>query len=643
MTVTQQLLDRWVNGDMVTLEEFGGADVVLEAADALIVEDPLSLTEIVCEYWEGFAASQERAVRAIVAAADADHPDMDAVHDALLGNRVVLPAVADALVDALSDHARNDGLYGDIATETWTRLAIGDWCPSLDVRGHLRRRAMEVGAAATIHLVRSVGAAVNTWNDKELIASLTALGSFDEFEADVHFELAMHQLGMACAATNDAVALEGIRATVEHLRVTERWDNRVDARAYLTPLEALVRFAHGGTVTADDVAEARVRISEYLIGYRGLHRHWRQGHADVTDGWAVLLQLLADAARAEDEHWFAPADVIGAVASLYVAETSIELVARNSDTSAFVQSGVSALVRPRLVATFSDHPPAAGFLDRWLADNAARRETDPVLIGAVESLRAAVLDQGTQYPKAERGPGEASGSTLPSTDDAAFIADVLRTRRQPTQHEIRLTRRVVDDISRIVPSHLMTVRPQVVSLVLGIVQFTSHMLNQPQDARKALPFLGAMITENGKPVVEEKLRDALCTWLIAASLNADPEPQAVAGGRADIRVAFPEAVFYIEVKRVLTQEDDERASAHYGDQAAQYAVTSVPITFLALLDYGFRRTRLDLETVIWTTPHTLPGVASPYALTGLRIQTNVATPSAATRSYRARASPPRPA
>nr|AFK88720.1 hypothetical protein [Arthrobacter sp. 31.31] len=633
----QQLLDRWVDGETVTLEEFGGPDVVLDAADALIVDDPLSLTEILCEYWEAFGPSQEQAVRTIVAAADADHPDMDAVHDALLVNEAVLPAVADALVNALSDHAQNDGLYGDIATETWTRLAIGDWCSSLEVRGHLRRRAMHVGAAATIHLVRSVGAAVNTWNDKELIEALTVLGSLDEFEADVHFELAMHQLGAACAATNGAIALDGIRATVEHLRITERWDDRVDARAYLTPLEALVRFASGGTVTADDVAEARVRVSEYLIGYHGLHRHWRQGHADVTAGWALLLQLLTDAVGAEDEHWFAPGDVIGAVASLYVAETSIELVARNSDTSPIVQTGVSALVRPRLVAAFSDHPPATGFLDRWLADNAARQETEPVLIGAVESLRAVVFDQGTLRPKDECGPGERRGSALPGTDAATFLADVLRTRRQPTQHEIRLTRRVVADISRIVPSHLMTIRPQVTSLVLGIVQFTSHMLNQPQDARKALPFLGAMVTENGKPVVEDKLRDALCTWLIAASLSADPEPQAVAGGRADIRVTFPEAVFYIEVKRVLTQEDDERASAHYGDQAAQYAVTSAPITFLALLDYGFRNTRLDLETVIWTTPHTLPGVASPYALTGLRIQANVATPSAATRSYRARA------
>lgn len=643
MTVMQQLLDRWVNGETVTLEEFGGPDVVLDAADALIVDDPLSLTEIVCEYWEAFEPSQEQAVRTIVAAADADHPDMDAVHDALLVNEVVLPAVADALVDALSDHAQNDGLYGDIATETWTRLAIGDWCSSLEVRGHLRRRAMHVGAEATIHLVRSVGAAVNTWNDKELIEALTVLGSSDEFEADVHFELAMHQLGAACAATNGAVALDGIRATVEHLRITERWDDRVDARAYLTPLEALVRFASGGTVTANDVAEARVRVSEYLVGYHGLHRHWRQGHADVTAGWALLLQLLTDAVGAEDEHWFAPADVIGAVASLYVAETSIELVARDCNSSPIVQAGVSALVRPRLVAAFSDHPPAAGFLDRWLVDNAARQDTEPVLISAVKSLRAAVFDQGTHRPKDECGPGDGSGSALPGTDAATFLADVLRTRRQPTQHEIRLTRRVVADISRIVPSHLMTIRPQVTSLVLGIVQFTSHMLNQPQDARKALPFLGAMVTEDGKPVVEEKLRDALCTWLIAASLSADPEPQAVAGGRADIRVTFPEAVFYIEVKRVLNQEDDKRASAHYGDQAAQYAVTSAPITFLALLDYGFRNTRLDLETVIWTTPHMLPGVASPYALTGLRIQANVATPSAATRSYRARAPQARPA
>ncbi|WIB12604.1 hypothetical protein [Curtobacterium sp. MCPF17_052] len=624
MPIDDALLERWMQDEDVALADFGGAGPFLDDVERLIGVDPLTVTEVVCTYWSEFSTFGDRAVAALTGAAAAVDPEIDAVHDVLLGNPEVLTAIADQLIVVVAEQATTDGLFGDIASETWTRLALGDWCSSYSVRGHLQQRVAQVGASASIHLVRAVAAAVNGWDDVELLPTMQALGELDAFEGDVQFELALRSLAAVGTAQGTDEALAHLRDAVARFESAERHDGRVDAAAYLATVRALLRFADGGVVTDDDVAAARFRVNDYIRGYRGLRRHWRQGHADVCSGWVQLTDLLAAAASADDQHWFAPATVISAAGTLYSAETSIELVVRDKGDAA--QRGISALVRPRLAEAFAAHQPAEVFLDTWLASVSTGQSQD--LIDGVRQLRADL--EARSGPKAEGG-----------TDDnahAASIAQIIRDAAAavptPDRSDIRLVRRIIGDISRIAPDAVSDCGPELAALVLALVRFAGWVTNQPQTGPRLLPFLGPSVTEEGKNRNEAFLADSICGWLLGAGLTAEVEPQAIAGDRADVRVTFPGCRFYVEVKRILSTEEDGAAAAHYGDQAAQYAVTSEPITFLALLDYSRRVTRLDLDTAIWTTSHSLPEVQRAYALTGIRIQANVATPSAATKAYR---------
>jgi hypothetical protein len=456
-----------------------------------------------------------------------------------------------------------------------------------------------------------------------------ALGELEEFEGDVQFELAMRELGASAASKDMDTAMRHLRTSLEHLHAAERVDGRLDARAYLGPLQALLAFTEGTPVAHADVVNARTTINEYLLGYRGLRRHWRQGYADACDGWATLLGLLAAAQNADDANWFRPSDVIQAAASLYAAETSISLISRDG-TAPATQTGIATLVRPTIVQSFVAHQPATQFLDTWLQEVAP--DSTEALVAAVRQLRDDV--HLTHLPKADGGSTAHGPADEPEVDNS--WVDLLKNAiaQAPLEfHAMHLVRRVVDDVDRLVPEHARPVLPELTSLVAHLVRFTAWMLNQPQRGQQRFPLYGLTLTEEGDPQLERRFADAIYGWLVAAGLDASVE-QLHAGGRADVVVHFPGSRFFIEAKRIKEPESDTEAFAHYGQQAVQYATSSTPIAFLAIIDYSRRQTRLDLPSVFWTDHQHLPDVPTAYALIGLRVQANVASPSTATKNYR---------
>lgn len=636
MPDTRELLDRHAAGADVHVDAFGGPSRLLADFDELFSYDPVSTIVLLCEEADSFGDMRTAWTDAVVRAAETEQFDIDEVHDVILRSPEVLEVARHDLLRVIRIGAQRPGLWGDVFTESWTRLALGDMSPGLPLRAHLQERATEaaVNQDTSPFLVRAIAAAVNRWADPDLVSALAGLRTVVEHTSTVEFELGMYALGIAGTADDDERALEHLRDAISHLHDA---GDRADALAFGTPLKALLRYIDGDSLTAEDVLTARSRVDEYLLGYAGLNRHWRQGRADTSRSWSILLSALADASSADADDWFEPSDIIQAASSLYTEQMSVDVVTLDPDEPTSGRA-VTSLLRPRLLQSFRSHAPSVRFIDEWLRRARAARLPDVDLIAAVEKFRDAVVDD--DRPKVSRGPADRVRSAFPLNPqlDRFFhvrdAASMLATRI-----ESDLTRRIIGEISAIQPDAAAACGSDLFALAFTLVQFTSFHLNQKQTGQRKIPWLGAEPDSEGHLPKEYVLSDALNTWFHAANLHATVEAAHSGGGDADLAVTFPTSSFFIEVKRVLTVEEDADAFEHYGDQAVQYAVSTTPIVFLALLDYVQRTVRIDLDGVVWTRPHQPTLQSRVYALTGFRVQASAASPSVSSRT-RGRPAPP---
>ncbi|WP_167045035.1 hypothetical protein [Salinibacterium sp. ZJ454] len=622
------LLQRWANDEPITIDELGGPEALIERTD-LVDAHPLRAVQTVCELWPELENYREDAAHFLVGAAEnADIEFADDIHDEILNNSDVLAAVHSHLAAALQRVAtQGQGITADIAAESWTRLALGGWCSSLTVCGQLQVMAAAARKidATTSYLVRAIGAALQRWGYEELLAAMADLGSIAEYEADAAFELGLHHLGVACVSTSQEQALQSLRDAVEEFELAERWESRVDARAYLGPIRGLLRFVDGNEVSREEVMQARAVVGEYMLGYRGLQRHWRQGRADLTDGWSGLLGLLSAAAEGSTPAWFNPTSIIEGAARLLVADTTLTLIVRTPEDTA---TGVVALVEPRIAADFANQPPSADFIDKWLDAARAATEPDEEMIGAVSGLRQTVT-RAASNPE-DGGPGNSPGGSAERS--LADFRNLYQThRRQLNLTEEKIAHRVFRDIEQIVPETMQDVPEEISGVVTELVKFTSHFLSLRQSGARSPAWLVGGRDLEGHFPKEHVLSDALRTWFQPNFGNVTVEDADVAGGFADVVLRYPRCAFYVEVKREEANADNDLLVEKYGDQAAQYAVANAPVAFLAVLDYAERLTRIDLEGTMWTIPHRHDGASRDYALTGIRIQGNLSSPSASSR------------
>lgn len=627
MDTAADLLTRWADGSPVTVDELGGPEALLDHDD-LARTHRLRTVQGICDYWSELQPRRADAIRVLLEAADTAEMEFAGdIHNELLTNADVIGALHGDLEKVVRRRATGDfGILADIAVETWTRLALAGWCTSsLPVCGRLAEMASEARHErdTTSYLVRAVGAALQRWGYDDLKSAMENLRTVDEYDADAAFELALHQIGLACVSSDRTVALDHLRAAVKLFEQAERWEGRVDARAYLGPLRGLLRFIDGGAITDVEVTQARTVVSEYLLGYRGLGRHWRQGRADLTDGWAKLLTLLGQAAEAAESAWFDASSVIEGAAGLLIADTTLTLISRAPGDD---NRGVVALVEPRIAATFADQEPSIGFIDRWLNVARAAAEPDTELIDAVTTLRELTTSVGNN-PKGDSGPGEtepgSAGSKL-----GEFRRFYQARQRQLNLTEEHVAHRIFEDIRSIVPDAVDEAAAEISGIVVDLVRFTAHHLGLRQSGSRSPEWLVGGRDSDGHFPGEHRLSDALREWFVPLA-DVGIEAADIAGGFADVAVRSSRFTFYIEVKREQTHRSDERLVESYGDQATQYAVSDIPVVFLAVLDYAERVTRIDLPGTIWTVRHRHPDASRDYALTGIRVQANTASPSTA--------------
>lgn len=619
-----ELLDGFAAGQPVTVEHFGGPAAMLGHFDALLEHDAVSATEILCGAWRDFTEGRVDARAALARAAAFDGFDADDVQDIILTTEAVVAEAFAELTAVFRTQAKHAGLIGDISTESWVRLAIGGWCSSMPVRSHVEERLLEAATAGntSAFLVRAGAAVWERWHDTEIEEAFAALQHVDEFSSTILFERGMDALAQAAAASDPAASVERLRQTVWFL---EQAGERVDALAYVTPLRGLVRFLDGGDVTAAEVQEAQHRVHEYLLGYRGLNSHWRQGRADASRGWSMLLEMLAAAEGMHDTTWFSAADVIEAGAALYAAETAVSVVARNDPSP--VKPGRD-LARKHVYDVFSANPSASSLLDKWLSRSESQQSP----------LHAAVLTLRDALQEVDPATVAAADASVDDVEEAVrtLLAGLQAAQRPASFAETLLLRRVIADIEAIVPTETQAVASSLTAVVLTLIQMTQYLLNMKQSGERKIAWLGGGPNEKGRFPKEYVLSEQIISWFQASGLRVQAEAVNVGGGDVDVAIRFPLHTFYIEVKRVTTTEGDRAASDHYGDQATQYAATDIPIVFLALLDYVSRAVRVDLNGVVWTVEHQPDPQSRVYALTGFRVQANVASPSAASRRPRRR-------
>jgi hypothetical protein len=619
------LLSRWGDGSAITLDELGGPTALLDRHD-LAQTHLLRAVQAICDSWAALENRRSDAVKALLEAAGTDDVALVSdIHEELLTNPDVITAIHKDLEKVVRRRAAGaTGILADIAAETWTRLALGGWCTSsLPVCGHLAEMADTARAtgATSSYLVRAVGAALQQWGYDDVRDAMSNLRTIDEYESDAAFELGLHQLGLACVSTDREFVLERLRAAVALFEDAALWEGRLDVRAYLGPLQGLLRFTDGGVVTEDEVTAARTVVSEYLLGYRGLARHWRQGRADLSNGWATLLGLLQAVSDATQPDWFDPTSIIEGAASLLIADTTLTLVSRTPDSG---NQGVVAVLEPLIAQAFSNQGPSVAFIDRWLSAAGAATDPDLKMIRSVTALKELAV-QGAADPKADGGPGDSVPGTAES-DIEAFRAFFQARERHLGLIEESVALRVFDDVKRIVPDVFADAAVEITGVVTDLVRFTSFYLAQRQSGSRTDDWLVGGRDRDGHFPGEHRLSDALKFWF-APSFSVGVEDADVAGGFADVVLRFARFNFYVEVKREEHHRENAWFVDRYGDQATQYAVSDIPVVFLAILDYAPRVTRIDLPGTFWTVSHRHPGATRDYALTGLRVQANTSSPS----------------
>lgn len=612
-----------------TLDAAGGEGALYAAGDRIRAERlEGAVVELLVGNW---GQLKDRGVAANFIASmirGADAWNLEEALDLVLGSPDVLGEIHEQLLAAIREVADGDDAVADFATEGWVRLALGGWCPRIPVLGHLYNHAtaLQLQPRATAGVVvRTVGAAASQWPARELRNLLKALKNVEGVEDDVAFELGMLHLGAALQAKRLDNVVQRLRKAHTWLASSAAAGERLDATLFSTTVNLLIRYAEGGDVSTDDADRVHRLASNYLLGYRGLARHWRQGRADTAAGWSTLISQLAAVRGLELGGWYEPAKMISAAIDVYVAQNTLELVTK-PDGSTANSPGISALVRPRLVQGYGAAAAPISFLDTWARDQPECVDTSGVdelrrdLLAAAPTGDAA-LDEGQHVAQALHAAGVQGGL-------AGELVAVFGAAHRPIDLAVlNITSRTRDEINAVTP--VAQFELELRALLLGIVSFASFSLDEVQQTARSPVWLKV---KPGDDPHEHPLADELRKWLLARSLQVVTEVANVGGGRADLRVSFPRVTFHIEVKRMGADRTNEQLANQFGDQAVQYQATGAPVALLAVLDYHRRKTRIDLPNSIWTQKFQPNAASRTYSLTGIRVQTAVESPSAASKT-----------
>jgi hypothetical protein len=642
-----------------TVQDIGGEQAIYDQQAEILQDHALPMVvAALCDSWPELK-SRDLAVHFLLDAAASDNLFVYAdVLDLVLNCAEALPDVAKPLSDRIRVASSRGGVGAEIALEAWTRLALGGWCGHIQVRGALAGHIDALPSAdpdPSAYLTRAVSAALEQWNDEELLHSLETLANLDPSESDAALELGLYSLGKAAGAEDITGATTSLDRAIMWLERSRQEDKRNDAEVFLLAARALREFSGGRAVAQSEVDDLEAAVFAYLDGFTGLEPHWRAPRSETAPAWLKLIAGLEQATRIAEPVWWEPAAVIDVAAELYSAHASLRLVVNWENTGqpetaspGDRQSGVAAIVRPPIEMGIAGQANAIALLDIWLGKRHEMTPGQPAddLLAAVREMRDHLAEESPPNPKALSGVdplpdplrdalhlgGPAAAVLSSAIEKVPALLEVVQEMAAAapavSYAEAQVVERVCADVAAIIGT-AHGVEPEVRSLVLPLVRFTSYYLDQLQSGSRKTAWLG--LSEKPYPP-ESVLADALDQHLRLSGLTSYTEVPNVGGGRVDVIVQFGRCRFSVEVKRELVARSNAALVTKYGAQAVQYASTDVPIAFMAVMDYGARATRIDLPGAIWTTPFQIDDASRVYALTSVRVQANVASPSTSSRS-----------
>lgn len=408
------------------LDDFGGEIALLNHATHEQV-DMLAATVSLCSAWRSLADPVAAATFIENAAAELDVSELIDFNDVVLAAPAALPALATGLARVWRRIATNNQtLRGNVALEGWTRLALGGWCAStLPIRGTMSTRgsnAVDGETEADIFLVRSIASAAEAWAEPDLVPVLESLAEVEDVEPDAAFELGMLDLRAAVEATDMDNAIAALGAAIGNFNRACIEGDRPDAVAFRTASEAIRDFASGRTVSANLADAVQRAVTDWLHGYLGEDRHWRQTRSDTAPQWAALVRDLAAVADIDEPAWYDTAALLADVGRIYVAYNSNTLLA-NPTSGAVPPQGrpqeptptpTPVIVAPRLDAGLAATADKLRLVDRWLTAKATNTGTaaDAHAFAAISEARER-LRVTPPDPPAPPGKSEASRDALP--------------------------------------------------------------------------------------------------------------------------------------------------------------------------------------------------------------------------------------
>lgn len=618
-----------------TVSALGGENAIYASRDVLAGDSRVvEVTVALCNGW-GSLDDRDTATTFLIRAVEDVTPfSARDLFDVLLNSEEVLPVISKPFEGALRKLVGGTGLVRDFALEAWTRLALGDWASkTLQLRAALEDCSEAEDASHP--LVRALGAALSRWHDDSLRDALESLISHDDLDSDAAMELGLYSVACAAAQTD----VEEVR---EKLAEARRWFDvarsdgaRSDAVAFDAVVGGVIDQTRGMELPANRYEAICNSVYTYLDGFIGVASGWRFPRANTTTAWMDLLSQLN---QASTDRWYDPPRTIESLALAMAAERTMTLVINPGGVAS--QIGMRALVQPQVESLARENGQVLFHLKRWLAteNNAA----DDKVQDAVRELLAQL----------EALPPKAQGESRPELDTirerlhldseaARVVAEAVEATPEllpiyenlalytspPRYSEQDLLEQLLGDCDEHAEGGIAPYRVELGQVMNQLVRFASFYLDAGQSGERAAPWFASK-----KPwPAEHQIADDLNGKLCMAGLNSIVERPNTAGGRLDIAVSFQRCRICIEVKRVTTTRTNEQLMDSYGAQAVQYAATDIPVAFLVVADYARRATRLDLTGAFDVCPVRLHTASRQHALTTLRMQANVASPSSASR------------
>lgn len=627
------------------LDGLGGEAAIFNSFDALQDEFVLvAAVEALVGAWDMLADPVKGAAFIVRSIQVSPVEDLNDLLDIVLTHHRVVPALADDLEDTFSELSRSRDLRADVALEGWARLALGGWCHRAEVAGSLSRRVRQVSGTndGSPYLVRALGAVMDAWPTMDLCVQMEILSKTGGHEADAAFELGLYEIGRSASSATTQDAVEHLTASRAWLGLALSEEGRPDAAAFKEILDLIDAYASGESITDDDVNRVEALVYDYLEGFVGEASHWRQPRTETSAAWLQLIRRLRDVGSATMRPWLNAEALMSAMGDVYAAHRTMALISRPAyeGPTPTVETGVAVLLRPQLEKSICGYADAVAFLSAWIEQipggvpEEARTEQQQ----AVVELRDTLLQQGDEDGDGER-PQERDheAALLQAFGDDPRLAAVFAAFKDSLlpwdAEQEAVVQRLIQEVKATAADRAAAYLPALHVMVYLLVRVTEGYLNEVSSGTRSTPWLG--LDPQSDPIPgEDVLADDLARHFRVMGLDVSVETQGVAGGRVDVLVRFKGCTFSVEVKREKMSRTRSELTSQYGMQSVQYAGSSVATAFLAILDFGHRDDRIDLNGVLWVTGLKPNEDSRNYALVSTRVQANVDSPSRSSRRAR---------